>query len=681
MSLLYIAEKPSLARAIALVLPKPHKNHQGYIEVGNGDRVTWCVGHLLEQAMPEQYDERYKKWQLQDLPIMPAQWQLVVKKGTRQQLTVIRQLLKEATQIIHAGDPDREGQLLVDEVLSYCRLSQQKKQQAQRLLISDLNPSAVRQALTKLRSNQEFVPLSVSALARSRADWLYGMNMSRAYTLLGQQFAYRGVLSVGRVQTPVLGLVVRRDLERAHFQPVDYFQVDALIDCDTQQVKARWQPSEACARWQDAAGHVLSRQLAENVCQRIQGQMATVQDCQDKTSKQAVPLPYSLSALQIDAAKRYQMSAADVLSICQQLYEKHQVITYPRSDCRYLPQSHWPMRQQVCSAISGHATDLQQLVHVADLDVKSRAWQDSKVGAHHAIIPTAKVAVNLNGQEQKIYQLVARQYLMQFFPAATFAERRLDFNISGGLFVAKAKVQVDPGWRQCLLRASHQPSQVVDEGEVTVDLPKLSIGAQYPCIDQQLQSLQTEPPAAFTDASILQAMTGIARFVQDPLLKAVLRETDGLGTEATRASILQTLFDRQLLLKEGKQIHASPAGHALIAALPEWASFPDMTAKWEQQLQLMTEKQVSYQQFMGQLTEQVSEMMAQVKQAPAPEALKQLAQLMPDSGKRWSKNGRKGNQNGRYSGAKSKSAKAKTTKAAGTRKKVVSSVSRAKRVS
>ena len=210
---LYIAEKPSLGRAIAAALPKPHKKQQGYIEVGNGDVVTWCIGHLLEQADPEAYDPSYAKWQLEHLPIIPQQWQLKAKAKTRSQLTVLRKLVRQATQLVHAGDPDREGQLLVDEVINHLKVSAAKKSQTQRLLVSDLNLAAVKKSLSSLRSNQEFVALSISALARSRADWLYGINLTRAYSILGQKSGFHGVLSVGRVQTPVLALVVNRDRE------------------------------------------------------------------------------------------------------------------------------------------------------------------------------------------------------------------------------------------------------------------------------------------------------------------------------------------------------------------------------------------------------------------------------------------------------------------------------------
>ncbi len=633
MARLFIAEKPSLGRAIAAALPKPHKKDQGFIRCGNGDIVTWCIGHLLEQVEPDAYDEKYKKWHLDDLPIVPQQWQLRPRKSAAKQLTVIRKLLKEAGQIIHAGDPDREGQLLVDEVIDYLKVSKTRKSTIQRLLISDLNLTAVKRALTQMRSNQDFVPLSVSALARSRADWIYGMNMSRAYTLLGKQAGYQGVLSVGRVQTPVLGLVVRRDQEIENFVPKDYFTLDALIpyqDGDSCfDIRARWKPSEACKPWQDEEGRVLSRKLVENVAGRIANQPAIVTESEQKQTKQSAPLPYSLSALQIDAAKRYGMSAQSVLDTCQSLYEKHKLITYPRSDCRYLPMEHYAQAKTVLDAISNNSTDMNRAVAAADTSIKSKAWNDKKVEAHHAIIPTPKKAsLNaLSGYEMNIYRLIATQYLMQFYPPAVYAEAKLVFDIAGGCFIAKGRKLIKPGWKTLIGKEAQQESDA--------DLvPPLTKGTGLVCREGEIQDKKTEPPKQFTEATLLQAMTGIARFVEDKSLKKVLRETDGLGTEATRAGILDTLFKRKLLTHQGKSILSSQAGRGLIHALPNDSTYPDMTAHWEYQLQAMAEKNQAYQPFMQGLEQSVTALMNGVKSSPVPESLKGLPPVERASGRR-----------------------------------------------
>ncbi|WP_028115166.1 DNA topoisomerase III [Ferrimonas senticii] len=617
MNCLYIAEKPSLGRAIAAALPKPHHNRDGYIEVGNGDCVTWCVGHLLEQCEPEAYDERYKRWQLDTLPIVVQQWQLRPRKGMSKQIAVVKKLVKQASCLVHAGDPDREGQLLVDELLDFIGLSKSRKQQVQRLLINDMNLPAVKKALAQLRSNLEFMPLSVSALARSRADWLYGMNMTRAFTLLGQQAGFGGVLSVGRVQTPVLGLVVRRDQQIADFRPQPFYQLDALVAHQQQQIRARWQPSDACSQWLDDEGRVLSRKLAEHVANRIDGQVAKVLSSEQRSSTETAPLPYSLSALQIDAAKRFGLSAQRVLSAAQKLYEQHKLITYPRSDCRYLPKGQLTDVPQVFSAIAAVAPDLAEAVTGANCGQQSRCWNDSKVTAHHAIIPTAKASggVSLGSDERQVYQLVARQYLMQFYPAAEYQQNQLQFDIAGGVFIAKAKQLTKAGWRALVSDG---------KGKAQPYVPNLPKGSEHPCVGHEIKDCMTEPPKAFTEATLLQAMTGIGRFVKDPSLKAILRDTDGIGTEATRAGIIELLFKRQFLQRQGKSVHATEVGKALIAALPEHASYPDMTAQWEHQLAKIAERQLPYLQFVDGLNGDLGQLIGELKANPVPVSLKGL---------------------------------------------------------
>lgn len=445
---LFIAEKPSLGRAIADVLPKPHRKGDGYIECGNGQVVTWCIGHLLEQAQPDVYDGRYARWNLLDLPIVPEKWQLQPKPSVTKQLNVIKRLLGDAQEVIHAGDPDREGQLLVDEVLDYLQLAPEKRQQVQRCLINDLNPQAVERAISRLRANSEFIPLCVSALARARADWLYGINMTRAYTLLGRNAGYQGVLSVGRVQTPVLGLVVRRDEEIENFVAKDFFDVKAhIVTPKDERFVATWVPSDACEPYQDEEGRLLHRPLAEHVVARIAGQPARVTAYNDKRDSEPAPLPFSLSTLQIEAAKRFGFSAQNVLDICQKLYETHKLITYPRSDSRYLPEEHFAGRHAVLNAIGVHAADLLPQPAV-DPEIRNRCWDDKKVDAHHAIIPTARSSqVKLSDNEQKVYSLIARQYLMQFCPDAVFRKCQIDLDIANGKFVAKARFLAEAGWR------------------------------------------------------------------------------------------------------------------------------------------------------------------------------------------------------------------------------------------
>lgn len=597
---LYIAEKPSLGRAIAEALPKPHKKHQGYIETGNGDVVTWCIGHILEQAEPDNYNEKYKKWQLDHLPIIPERWQLKPKTKTKSQLTVIRKLLKQCHQIVHAGDPDREGQLLVDEVINFLNVSTHKRENMQRLLISDLNLPAVKRSLTQIQPNKRFVPLSVSALARSRADWLYGINLTRAYTIQGGKVGYKGVLSVGRVQTPVLGLVVNRDNEITQFSAKPFYDVLAHIDAPQQQTFcAKWQPSEACKPYLDEEGRVLSKKLAENVVARITQQPAIIDDIKKQQKKQNAPLPYNLSSLQIDAAKQYGMNAKLVLDVCQSLYEKHKLITYPRSDCQYLPNAQFSMAKSVVGMLASAPIAYSDAAKKADTSLKSKAWNDAKVGAHHAIIPTQKSPANttLSPVEKNVYQLIVRQYLAQFFPAFIYQHTQVSLTIAGGAFKASANVTEQLGWKQ--LFANNKGDK--QKPEQTQTLPVLNKTDTLYCTHGELLEKQTQPPKHFTDATLLAAMTGINRFVKDATLKSILKDTDGLGTEATRAGIIELLFKRGFLQRQGKLIMATPAGKGLIEALPDVCTTPDMTAKWEATLNNIAEQQANYTSFMQPL--------------------------------------------------------------------------------
>ncbi|WP_257297150.1 DNA topoisomerase III [Endozoicomonas sp. YOMI1] len=614
---LFIAEKPSLGRAIADVLKKPLKKQEGYIESASGDVVTWCIGHLLEQEEPDAYDPVYKTWKLEHLPIVPMQWKLRPRKGGRAQLSVINKLLKRADIIVNAGDPDREGQLLVDEVLDYLKLSAQRKKDVRRLLISDLNPSAVSQALGRMRSNQEFVPLAVSALARSRADWLYGINLTRACTLLGRKVGFNGLLSIGRVQTPILGLVARRDAEIEHFQPKPYFEVFAtLLTAKEETFKAKWIPSEACQNWMDEEGRVLDRRLAQNVVDRITGQQGTVQRVEDKRGKEPPPLPYSLSALQIDAARQLRMDAKTVLDSCQRLYEQ-KLITYPRSDCRYLPEEHFSQAPEVLATIRHNVTSLGKAVDQALPERKTSAWNDKKVGAHHGIIPTSLRTdlERLSELDRKLYGLIARQYVAQFYPDHTFRKRVVDIDIEKGLFRARSRQTVEEGWKVLMNSGkSHQRSvgdENGDNNEESAFLPELAKGDVLDCPEAELKEKMTQPPKAFNDATLLSAMTGIARFVQDKDIRKILRETDGLGTEATRASIIELLFKRQFLERKGRSIHATATGRALINALPERVTTPDMTARWEASLNDIVERKGSYGAFMGGLDQELRALLMQ----------------------------------------------------------------------
>jgi DNA topoisomerase-3 len=611
--ILYIAEKPSLARAIASALPKPQKKEDGCIWLPNGDCISWCIGHLLEQAEPDAYNPIYKSWQLDHLPIVPENWQWQEKSNTRKQLTVLKKLIKKAHNLVHAGDPDREGQLLVDEVFHYLKVPKIKQDTIQRLLINDLTPSAIKKSLNQLRPNKEFSALSRSALARSRADWLHGINLTRAYTIKGKQGGYQGVLSIGRVQTPILGLVVKRDLERESFVPKDFYQVLAHLETSKQEAFcAKWIPSDACEPHMDDEGRVLNKALAENVIKRIYQQDARVTQSHYKKKRQSPPLPYSLSSLQIDAAKAFSLSAQQVLDSCQSLYERHQLITYPRSDSRYLPTEQFKEATKVISSLKSNLPHWHDKLSKANISQRSKAWNDKEVQAHHAIIPTSKQAsiTGLTQTEKKLYELIARQYLMQFYPHYEYLDSFIELSIAGGLFRSKGHTPIESGWKALLAEKKNNHGD-----EESDKLPQVSVGDSIFCHKGELVSKITTPPPAFTDASLLAAMTGISRYVKQAEIKAILKETDGLGTEATRAGIIELLFRRLFLQRQGKSILSTQTGRALIQSLPESLITPDMTARWEASLTDISQGRGSYLSFMTELESNLKYLIEQAKTA------------------------------------------------------------------
>jgi DNA topoisomerase-3 len=537
----------------------------------------------------------------------------VVKTKTRKQFTVVKKLIKQADILVNMGDPDRVGQILIDEMINHCGVSKTRKAEVLRCLVSDLNPVAVTKSLNNLRKNTDFIPLATSALARARADWLYGINMTRLCTLQGRQFGYNGVLSIGRVQTPVLGLVVHRDIEIQNFISKPFYEVFCdLITSQGERYQAKWQASSEHESQMDEDNRLLSKIVAQQIVAKVQNRTGKIINTRQSKKATPPPLPYSLSTLQIDAAKRFGMSAHNVLDTCQKLYERHKLITYPRSDCRYLPREHLNEVNQVANAIKKTVSKLSKAVENADLNLKSKAWNDSKVSAHHAIIPTSKSVdlSRLSSAESNVYQLIARQYLIQFYLPFKYMDKQIDTQISDELFVAKQKEVISPGWK--VLFPTKSGSQ--DKSEFSnVNFPVVKIGDEVRSQQVDIKEKNTTPPKHFTDATLLSAMTGIARYVNDPSIKKVLRDTDGLGTEATRAGIIELLFKRQFLIRKGKDILASKVGTQFICSLPERMTTPDMTAHWESQLESISQKEIRYLDFMEPITNNLGVLVDEVK--------------------------------------------------------------------
>ncbi len=441
---LYIAEKPSMAREIAGCLKNP-KRGDGYIKTDDGV-VTWLVGHVLQQVSPESYDAKYKNWRAEDLPIVPKNWKLEVNPKVAEQFKIVKKLISQADEIIHAGDPDREGQLLVDEVLDFVG----NKKPVKRILLNALDETSIRRANANLRDNAEFFNLKQSALARSRADWLIGMNLSRAYTLAAQRAGNRDVFPIGRVKTPTLALVVRREREIKAFKPIDFFYIVAQFHHKNGNFLAQWKP-KITGKFFDSEGRLIDKTFAESYLEKfsaapLDGKIASVKTT---TKKESQPLPFSLSALQIAAGKIFGYSPQQVLDAAQSLYEK-KLTTYPRSDCQFLPTNQFSDAVTIMSHLQ-KTTDnaLKILVEHADANIKSWAWNNKKISAHHAIIPTIKpMTGGLSDIELNIYNLIAKNYAVQFYPPHVFDETVATVDYKGEKFTARGKVIKQMGWRE-----------------------------------------------------------------------------------------------------------------------------------------------------------------------------------------------------------------------------------------
>jgi DNA topoisomerase III len=571
---LFLCEKPSQGRDIAKVLGATRRSDGCLLDAET--TVTWCIGHLLEAAPPEAYGEQYKSWSLEQLPIIPARWKVEVKPKTAAQFKVIQRLLKEASTVVIATDADREGEMIARELLEHCKY----RGPIQRLWLSALNETSIRKALSSLKSGEETFPLYHSALARSRADWLIGMNLSRLFTLLGRRAGYDGVLSVGRVQTPTLRLVVDRDRAIASFVPVPYWEVEVQLSSMGQLFITSWLPPSS---GQDEAGRCLQQELASHAVHAIMGsKAATVLSLQTEHCREAAPLPFDLSTLQEVCSRKLGLGVQDVLNIAQALYETHKATTYPRSDCRYLPENMFDEVPAVLDALLTTDPALQPAFGKIDRSLRSRAWNDAKVTAHHGIIPTIEPAnlAQMSEPERKVYELIRSHYLAQFLPHHKFDRTQVELECGGQRLTAVGKQILVQGWKD-LLCDTAEDEEPTQKSQV---LPVLQQGTQCTVSDVELKAMRTTAPKPFTEGDLIKAMKNVAKLVKDPRLKQKLRDTTGIGTEATRASIIKGLIDRGYLLKKKRALMASAAAHTLIEAVPAAVADPGMTAIWEQAL-------------------------------------------------------------------------------------------------
>lgn len=599
----YIAEKPSMGAEIAKCLPGPVSRKDGYITTGGGV-VTWGFGHILRQAEPGEYDKKYEKWRLEDLPIIPPEWKLFVADSCRKQFEIIKSLIDKATEIVHAGDPDREGQLLIDEVLDF--LDNQKP--VRRILLNALDEKSIKKAIAGLRDNEEFHNLKQSALARSRADWLIGMNLSRAYTLAARRAGHQVTLPVGRVKTPTLALVVRREREIEGFTQASYFTVKAEFQHENGTFVAYWKPKDEQAGL-DTEGRLADQAIADELVEGLSaaGTSGTIVLCETTEKKESQRLPVSLSTLQVMAGKKFGYDPQTVLDTAQKLYEK-KLTTYPRSDCEFLPDSQYSDAAAIIGNLQElNQSDLAAWAAKADVKIKSRAWNDKKITAHHAIIPTT-VKCNLaalSETESNLYYLIAQTYIAQFYPVHVYDQTRIEVDFRGEKFTASGRIVKEPGWKT-LYGAEAEENKDEDSGT----LPAMAKGDSAAIIKAWADKKATKPPGRFTATTLLAAMKEIHKYVKDPELKKQLKDVSGIGTEATRATIIKELVERGFLREEKKKKYLCPTdlAYLLIDALPDEMTYPDSTAIWEDILYKMAGGNESLSAFLRQQSEFATEL-------------------------------------------------------------------------
>ena len=590
---LVLAEKPSVARDIARVIGANRKAN-GYIE---GDRyvVTWALGHLVTLADPELYDDKYKAWRLEDLPMLPDKMKLVVIKQTAKQYKTVSSLMsrKDIDSLIIATDAGREGELVARWIMMKAHF----KKPAFRLWISSQTDKAIKEGFASLKPAKQYDNLYYSAQARAEADWLVGLNVTRALTC-----KHNAQLSAGRVQTPTLAMIVEREEEILRFKPSDYYTLQAVFKGFN-------------ATFRDKSGNTRfsSREYVEKIVKALTGREGVVASIERTAKKQNPPAAYDLTELQRDANKLYGYSAKQTLSYMQSLYEMHKVLTYPRTDSRYITKDvAATIPERLRSVAQGAYQKTAMSLFRKPVNTKYIV-NDTKVTDHHAIIPTEQSAnfAKFTHEERNIYDLVVKRFLAVLSEPFEYDEVKLTINIGGESFYAKGKVVKSEGWK-ALYGKSFGDDEEEEAENKAQNLPDLKKGAKLPVLNLKVGTGKTRPPARYTEATLLTAMENPSKQISDKNLKAVIQTTSGLGTPATRADIIEKLFDNFSIERVGKEIHPTAKGKQLIKIVPSDLKSAELTAKWEQQLQNISRGTQDMKAFIGEMRKYASSLVKMV---------------------------------------------------------------------
>ncbi|HEF1345550.1 TPA: DNA topoisomerase 3 [Campylobacter coli] len=602
---LFIAEKPELGRAIAEGLDGNYKSGEGYIQKGD-NIVTWAFGHILELAKPEEYDEKYKLWKLEDLPLPIKEFKYLPKKESKKQLKIICDLIHsdKITSIVNCGDADDEGQILVDEIIQYSKTSKP----VFRVLINDLTPKAVKEEIAKIKPNADFKGMSERGFARSQADWIVGINLTRAYTIMARKNGYEGVLSVGRVQTPILALIVNRDKEFENFKSIDYFSLLGDFNINNNTIKARLKTEDK----------ILDENLAKEIKKSCENQNAKI-NLKIENKKEYPPLPYNLLVLQAECAKLFGFSPDKTLEITQILREKHKAITYNRSDCQYLPETMFEQAPNILNIIKENLNsndEIQALIDSSDLTIKSKAFNDANISAHYGIIPTQnKISSQLTQDELVVYNLIAKRFIIQFFHPREYQTTTINLEVNQRIFTATQNKTTKSGFRSLWQNIDSEEEQENNENDIN-DLSILKNGDIAKCSLIQIEKKQTKPRPYYTMTTLLKDLNSVAKYVSDERIKKLLIEKDkdkkgesgGIGTPATRSNHIKTLIEREYIevSKDKKQIiKSTKKGRDLIKLSPKSLITPDMTALWFEQQKMIEISELRREQFLEEITKEV----------------------------------------------------------------------------
>lgn len=592
-----IAEKPSVARDIANVL-KCTKKGNGFFE-GNKYIVTWALGHLVTLADPEAYDNKYKTWNLEDLPMLPERMKLVVIKQTGKQFNAVKAQLSrsDVNEIIVATDAGREGELVARWIIDKAKVNKPIK----RLWISSVTDKAIKDGFNNLKPGKSYENLYASAVARSEADWYIGLNASRALTT-----KFNAQLNCGRVQTPTVAMVAAREDEIKNFKPQTYYGIEAQAD----GLKLTWQDVNGNSR-------SFNKEKIDAIVKSLGYKEANVVSIERKAKKNFAPALYDLTELQRDANKIFGYSAKETLNIMQKLYEQHKVLTYPRTDSRYISSDIVSTIPERLKAIGGN--EYRKLVtKIINKPIKAtKAFvDDSKVSDHHAIIPTEGFVnyAAFNDKERKIYDLVVKRFLAVLFPAHEFEQLTVHAKIGPESFIARGKTVIQPGWKE-VYNNRFEEEESGDEVKEQL-LPKINKGDKLAITIISQTSGQTKPPARFTEATLLSAMENPTKYMEtkDKKLVDTIKITGGLGTVATRADIIDKLFNSFLIEKRGgKDIYITSKGRQLLDLVPEELKSPTTTAEWEQKLELIAKGKMKKAVFINEMKEHTKEIVAEIK--------------------------------------------------------------------